>query len=87
MGTIIVVFAAAVSAAAVTARPTFKPTRPVAPARSSISGVVSRETDGRLQGALARAHRDFERRQRDLGLVGSSPLFGAEGLPKPRLSR
>jgi hypothetical protein len=32
---------------------------------------------------LAAAARDFESRQAELGLVGSAPLFGAEGLPKP----
>jgi hypothetical protein len=28
------------------------------------------------------AQRDLDRRQAELGLVGSAPLFGAEGLPK-----
>ena len=27
--------------------------------------------------------RDFARRQAEVGLIGSAPLFGAEGLPKP----
>ena len=30
------------------------------------------------------AERDLARRQAEVGLVGSAPLFGAEGLPKPR---
>jgi hypothetical protein len=29
------------------------------------------------------AERDLARRQAEVGLVGSAPLFGAEGLPKP----
>lgn len=33
--------------------------------------------------AVQAAERDFARRQAELGLVGSAPLFGAEGLPKP----
>ena len=30
------------------------------------------------------AERDFARRQAEVALSGSAPLFGAEGLPKPR---
>jgi hypothetical protein len=31
----------------------------------------------------AAAERDFARRQAEVALSGSAPLFGAEGLPKP----
>jgi hypothetical protein len=33
--------------------------------------------------AIDAAERDFASRQAEVGLVGSAPLFGAEGLPKP----
>jgi hypothetical protein len=36
---------------------------------------------------VAAAEKDLVRRQAELGLVGAAPLFGAEGLPKPRARR
>ena len=36
---------------------------------------------------VAAAEKDLARRQAELGLVGAAPLFGAEGLPKPRARR
>jgi hypothetical protein len=75
MGRLIVVLALA-GAAAVVARPGSS-----SRSHSSVPAVAA--PSSRSEDAVAAAQRDFEKRQAELGLVGSAPLFGAEGLPKP----
>jgi hypothetical protein len=75
MGRLIVVLALA-GAAAVVARPGSTPR-----AHSSVPAVAAPSSPS--QDPLAAAQQDFEKRQAEVGLIGSAPLFGAEGLPKP----
>jgi hypothetical protein len=75
MGRLIVVLALA-GAAAVVARPGSS-----SRTHSSVPAVAA--PSSKAEDAVAAAQRDFEKRQAELGLVGSAPLFGAEGLPKP----
>ena len=55
-------------------------------ARAHASGARAAASTSRAEGdaVLAAAQRDFAKRQAEVGLVGSAPLFGAEGLPKPK---
>ena len=80
-----ILFAALVVACSASTPP--KSPAPPAPRVKEASAAVVRESrvSTRVTEALARAERDFARRTRDLGLSGTSPLFGAEGLPRPRL--
>lgn len=81
MGTILAVIAVACAAAAA-------PTpRPAPRVREASSVTIARDAkfEARFHEVLARAEKDFARRRNELGLVGASPLFGAEGLPKPRV--
>jgi len=76
MGRLIVVLAL-VGAAVVVARP-----GSTSRAHSSVPAVAAAPSS-QSEDPLAAAQRDFEKRQAEVGLVGSAPLFGAEGLPKP----
>jgi HD superfamily phosphodiesterase len=51
-------------------------------AKSSAAAPAATEAAA-LDDAMGAAERDFARRQAEVGLIGSAPLFGAEGLPKP----
>ena len=75
MGRLIVVLAM-VGAAAVVARP-----GSTSRAHSSVPAAAAPSSQS--EDPLAAAQRDFEKRKAEVGLVGSAPLFGAEGLPKP----
>ena len=79
MGRLIAVLALA-GAAAFAARPSSNAHTHVA-AAAGTPAAVERTTDGAV---VAQAEKDLARRQAELGLVGAAPLFGAEGLPKPK---
>jgi hypothetical protein len=66
--------------AAVSSRPATSPVR-----AESAHTVSVRRTQ--VDKSVAAAEKDLARRQAELGLVGAAPLFGAEGLPKPRARR
>jgi hypothetical protein len=83
MGTILAVIAVACSTA--TPPNTPQPPAPRVREASAVTAIRDARAAARSTEALVRAEKDFARRQRDLGLVGTSPLFGAEGLPKPRV--
>ena len=82
MGRLIAVLALA-GAAAFAARPSSN-----AHARAAASAgtpvAAERTTD---RAVFAQAEKDLASRQAELGLVGAAPLFGAEGLPKPKTTR
>lgn len=82
MGTILAVIAAACVTAV---PPTTLPPAPRVREASAVTAIRHARTDARFHEVLARAEKDFARRRNELGLVGASPLFGAEGLPKPRV--
>ena len=77
MGRLIVLLAIA-GAAVVVARP-----GSTSRTHSSVPAVAAAAPSSQSEDPLAAARRDFEKRQAEVGLVGSAPLFGAEGLPKP----
>jgi hypothetical protein len=81
MGRLIAVLALA-GAAAFAARPSSNAHAHLA-APAGTSAAVERTTDT----AFAQAEKDLASRQAELGLVGAAPLFGAEGLPKPKTTR
>jgi hypothetical protein len=78
MGRLIAVLAVAGAAAFAVHPGASLRARSSSPAAARASEVASR--DSRAAAAL---ERDFARRQEEVGLSGSAPLFGAEGLPKP----
>jgi len=47
------------------------------------ASVPSASSPVAVEVAMDAAERDFASRQAEVGFVGSAPLFGAEGLPKP----
>jgi hypothetical protein len=79
MGRLIAVLAIA-GAAAVAAHPASSSRAHATAAPVAAAAVSSCAHDSALQSV----ERDFESRQAEVGLTGSAPLFGAEGLPKPR---
>ena len=81
MGRLITVLALA-GAAAFAARPSSNASHAHL-AAAGTSTAVARTTDT----AFAQAEKDLASRQAELGLVGAAPLFGAEGLPKPKTTR
>ena len=81
MGRLIAVLALA-GAAAFAARPSSNASHAHLAAAGTSTG-VARTTDT----AFAQAEKDLASRQAELGLVGAAPLFGAEGLPKPKTTR
>jgi len=78
MGRLIAVIALA-GAAAFAAHPGSSPR-----AHNAVPTVTAAAaTPAAVEAAIDEAERDFATRQAEVGLVGSAPLFGAEGLPKP----
>jgi hypothetical protein len=61
---------------------TARPSNEVRTHRASSAVSAHRQASDSAK-AIAAAERDFAKRQKELGLVGAAPLFGAEGLPKP----
>ncbi len=89
MGSTFLAFALAVASSA-GAPPAPGPHPTLSVARLSdftVPAASPRAGDERLERVIARAQRDFARSQKEAGLAGSTPLFGAEGLPKPALPR
>ena len=83
MGRLIAVIALA-GAAAFAARPSSNAhAHLAAPVVGTPVATVERTADA----AVAQAEKDLASRQAELGLVGAAPLFGAEGLPKPKTTR
>jgi hypothetical protein len=82
MGRLIAVLALA-GAAAFAARPSSNTHAHLA-AAAGTPAAVARTTDAVN---FAQAEKDLAGRQAELGLVGAAPLFGAEGLPKPKTTR
>jgi hypothetical protein len=81
MGRLIAVLALA-GAAAMAAHPS-----PNSRARATASAAVTAKpavSVSTVPPSMEAAERDFARRQAEVALSGSAPLFGAEGLPKPR---
>jgi len=79
MGRLIAVLALA-GAAAFAARPSSNAHAHLASPAGTPVAAVERTTDA----TFAQAEKDLAGRQAELGLVGAAPLFGAEGLPKPK---
>lgn len=77
MGPLIAVLILA-GAAALAARPVTGPH-----ARAHAAAAAAAASSVIADPVFEAVERDFESRQAELGLVGSAPLFGAEGLPKP----
>ncbi len=75
MGRLIAVLALA-GAAALAVHPGSSSRAHNAPAASSTAATPH-------DAVMAAAEKDFATRQAEVGLIGSAPLFGAEGLPKP----
>jgi|EndMetStandDraft_5_1072996.scaffolds.fasta_scaffold172082_2 hypothetical protein len=82
MGRLIAVLALA-GAAAFAARPSSNAHAHLTAPHGTPVVAVAPTTDA----AVAQAEKDLAGRQAELGLVGSAPLFGAEGLPKPKTTR
>jgi hypothetical protein len=82
MGRLIAVLALA-GAAAFAARPSSNSHAHLAAPAGTPVATVERTADA----AVAQAEKDLASRQAELGLVGAAPLFGAEGLPKPKTAR
>ena len=84
MGRLIAVLALA-GAAAFAAHPRARTPEGAAVPAAHVSTVASVSTSApaSTEAVIDSAERDFAGRQDELGLVGSAPLFGAEGLPKP----
>jgi len=82
MGRLIAVLALA-GAAAFAARPSSNAHAHLAAPAGTPVATVERTADA----AVAQAEKDLASRQAELGLVGAAPLFGAEGLPKPKTTR
>ena len=82
MGRLIAVLALA-GAAAFAARPSSNAHAHLT-AAAGTPAAVERTTDA---ANFAQAEKDLAGRQAELGLVGAAPLFGAEGLPKPKTTR
>jgi hypothetical protein len=81
MGRLIAVLALA-GAAAFAARPSSN-----AHARLNTSARTPSAIEKTTDATFAQAEKDLAGRQAELGLVGAAPLFGAEGLPKPKTTR
>ena len=81
MGRLIAVLALA-GAAAFAARPSSN-----AHARLTTPARTPSAIEKTMDATFAQAEKDLASRQAELGLVGAAPLFGAEGLPKPKTTR
>jgi hypothetical protein len=81
MGRLIAVLALA-GAAAFAARPSSN-----AHARLTTSARTPSVIEKTMDATFVQAEKDLAGRQAELGLVGAAPLFGAEGLPKPKTTR
>lgn len=82
MGRLIAVLALA-GAAAIAAHPSSN-SRARATVSATTTTAVAKPAVSVSAPSMEAAERDFARRQAEVALSGSAPLFGAEGLPKPR---